>query len=608
MINIKKIKKYPKIKEKKSVFRIISKKYNSFKLRYKIIALSLLMLIIPSLVLGILTLYVANSYSESNLKNLELMTTNKVASTMDYLFDEIDNLSLFLLANESLVSFMKNYSINESDSYSLDKRNVYNTFTYLMNTSKFADSIEIYDIKGNVLLYSRSHYQPLSKSEMADTIGLKGKYNTIMTLDNTSNSVNQISLLRLMRNPNQLEQSLGFIKINVKMSALNSIINDDDQNKSNYFLSKSTSKQFYSINSQHVLDNDTINSFISNSSNIMAISNNNTPYILTKAYIQSIDSVLLGINNHKEILIHTSFSFKFLLLIIAGNIFICLVLASVFSKRILSSIYNLTNLMNSVKNGDLDVRYNLEGTDEISVLGIGFNQMLDKTNELIDNIVISKNKEKESEIAALQERTNPHFLYNSLNIIYWIAKKEKAQETSILIEELTNYYKVFLTNTNKYISLKNELELLKSYIYLHQYIKSNIHLQISVDESLFECVVLRNTIQPLVENAIVHGFKNKELGNININIYRDNSSLYYEIADDGIGIDIKEIDLLLRNPEGQKGLAIKNINDRLVLLHGNQYGLIFENLKPANGTKVTVRQPFMIGQSTELQDRGKQND
>ncbi|MGB9817502.1 MAG: sensor histidine kinase [Thermovenabulum sp.] len=210
-----------------------------------------------------------------------------------------------------------------------------------------------------------------------------------------------------------------------------------------------------------------------------------------------------------------------------------------------------------------------------------------------------ENAIKSLELKALQSQVNPHFLFNTLNTAARLAYLENANKTAEIIYSLANLLHYSLRNLNQLVTLKEEISCIKYYLYIQQIrYKDHIKASIDVPEELEKYLIPVMSLQPLVENAIVHGLeKKKEGGEVKINAYEKNSDIYIEIIDDGIGIEEKMIKILKQSKEAidghTTGLGIYNVDLRIKRYFGQMYGLNIES-KLGEGTKVTVKIPKKV--------------
>jgi len=282
--------------------------------------------------------------------------------------------------------------------------------------------------------------------------------------------------------------------------------------------------------------------------------------------------------------------------ILLGTLF-CLLLSVFFSNQILRPLKVLRRSMNELEHENFDMVLSEKGNDEISLVSKSFNKMSRKLNELINEVYIVQLKQKEAELKALHEQINPHFLYNTLNTIYWVCQLEKAPESAKLVQALSKLFRLSLNSGNEMTTVGKELEHLRYYILIQKKrFEDRIQFNIEAEEKLLNCEIIKLILQPLVENAIQHGIEGKGSGgSITIRVYQEQQDLIYEVEDDGIGADVEELyELMHEVQEENRGFGLKNVNDRITLHYGAEYGLKFFS-ETGKGLSVVVRQPLRGG-------------
>ncbi|MFD0716897.1 sensor histidine kinase [Paenibacillus sp. GCM10027626] len=302
-----------------------------------------------------------------------------------------------------------------------------------------------------------------------------------------------------------------------------------------------------------------------------------------------------------------------LLLILLIIVLIAYVLAYLASKTGTKKIKHLIKRMKRVQSGDLNVIITRYGKDELGEVAENFNYMIVKLTSLMNEHVQLGIALRSADLRTLQAQINPHFLYNSLDLINCTAIEHKVPDIMIMVKALTKYYKLGLSKGMNIISLASELEHVKAYVQImNMRYPDAIKLDIGIDSALLSCRIPKITLQPLVENSILHGILEKEekRGKIRITGRHEYTAIYLIIEDDGVGMDSERLSNLLaserqnRQPpsgddangnesesENGNGIGIRNTHDRLRLAYGDGYGLNVKST-PGKGTSVEVRIPF----------------
>lgn len=270
--------------------------------------------------------------------------------------------------------------------------------------------------------------------------------------------------------------------------------------------------------------------------------------------------------------------------------------ASVIITRPLKSILFS---MKKFQKGDFSQFVDWRSRDEIGQLGTGYNTMVHRIKELVDDVFSFELKKREAELKLLQSQINPHFLYNTLNTISWAAQKKGETQIAEMIYSLANIFQTSLSNGKDIITIQEEIQLVNSYLFLQRMrFPDRLTYEITVDPLLEDVDVPKLLIQPLIENSIVHGIEplDTDEGLIQISVKRLNDSIVIEIVDNGVGINAKKLktiqDSLIYKEEidpssTRNGFAFFNIINRLKLFYGDQASLTVES-KEGSGTIVLL--------------------
>lgn len=196
----------------------------------------------------------------------------------------------------------------------------------------------------------------------------------------------------------------------------------------------------------------------------------------------------------------------------AALVAVLAVIASViFSASFTRPISNLSRLMKRAQTGDLDVHFDNYYKGEIRQLGDAFNSMVDKIKELLELVYREQKKKREAELKILHEQIKPHFLYNTLDTIQWMAKKYHAQDIVEMVLALSNFFRISLSQGKEYIALSQEIAMVKSYLDIQKFRYEELfEYETQVDERILKCSVMKLCLQPLVENALYHGIKESD--------------------------------------------------------------------------------------------------
>ncbi len=296
------------------------------------------------------------------------------------------------------------------------------------------------------------------------------------------------------------------------------------------------------------------------------------------------------------------------LIIVATGVFFliaALILSARFSATITRPIQRLQGMMDAAAQGDLDGILPVTSSDEVGRLTQNFNRMLQRIQALIDDVCDSRLSQleaeygqREAELKALQAQINPHFLFNTLGTINSLAVLEDAEAISRVVAILGDFLRYTMNTNQVLVTLGEELEQVKRYISLQKFrFGDRIALAIDVPATLLAHPLIKLTLQPLVENACLHGLENsgERSGRIDIAGRREGGALVIAVADNGAGMSpdkLAEIRAALR-PDGtaREHIGLGNVNERIRLRYGRGYGLEIES-KEGRGTSVVMRLPY----------------
>lgn len=291
-------------------------------------------------------------------------------------------------------------------------------------------------------------------------------------------------------------------------------------------------------------------------------------------------------------------------------VFIVVLIGSLqMSSRTTINIRRLKSMMTRVKDGNLTFpRTEIKSKDEIGELYQVFIGMVDELKRLMEDIRTSEKEKREAELTALQAQIRPHFLYNSLNTIKYLAKLNGVPNIEEASGALIELMRGVLGNSNEFLTVREELAYVSSYVALEKYkFMEPIGVQTQIeDDALLDAPVLKLMLQPLVENAIVHGV-GLSGGVVLIRVYEEQGDLKIEVTDNGKGMTQERIDMLLgqsdasAKPSRFSGMGVRNVHERIRRMYGEPYGVKLYS-EPGLYTKAEVRFPRLLAADQALKE------
>lgn len=284
--------------------------------------------------------------------------------------------------------------------------------------------------------------------------------------------------------------------------------------------------------------------------------------------------------------------YRVMLVMTVVSMALCIAVALALSNNLTRPVRLLTDAMKQVQKGKLDTRIETERQDELGQLARHFNTMTVELAGHIERQVGQQRELNETNIAMMQSQLNPHFLYNTLDTMKWVAKANGVEELAVMATKLARILRTSISG-GPFILLKEELDLADSYVRIQEIrLLGKFCYEKKVPEELLTCTVPKLIIQPIVENALLHGLEGREDGHILVTAYRDGQDLKIEVQDDGCGISPEKLEELnSRNDRKPKGhIGFYNVDTILRLNYGEQYGLNISQPQEG-GTIVTIHLP-----------------
>lgn len=284
---------------------------------------------------------------------------------------------------------------------------------------------------------------------------------------------------------------------------------------------------------------------------------------------------------------------QILSVVIACAAFLALGSASLMAYFVTRPISHLEHKMRSVQDGDLNVTITEKGFREIRAVSAAFNHMLEQIRMLMARVVHEQEVKRLHELNALQAQINPHFLYNTLDSIVWMEERGRSREAITMVLALAKLFRISISKGKRFITVREELEHVRNYLIIQKMrFKDKFVYEMNADDVSLNERTVKLIVQPLVENCINHAIDEAQGTALRIDIrtWVTDSDLFYSIEDDGVGISEELLPTLLTTSNGENGIGVKNVHERIQLTYGSQYGLTIQSVED-EGTKITIRIP-----------------
>jgi len=538
----------------------------------------ILIIVIPLIIIAFITGKVTSDFINEEVKKTTLETLNQSNKNISKMMENLKDTLLFVSMNRELQSNLTKFSNNTSFEINKQITAIRNSILYPGIFNENYNSIEIYAIdkpdypdnfeQNNVM----SSKIVESKEWYKKTLELKGK---LYWFVNNDFGFPLISVARVVTSVKDFEKPIAVISVDLDLQKIAAAISGIKISKNSVvYLCNNEGNIIYPEDKNFNYDNKLYNQnsgsgFFNNKDGKEMYIYNTIPQNQWKIIAMI---PLKELNEKADALRNYIYMLAFVVLIIAA--FFSLYFSYTFSKPIIM----LANKMESIKEGNLDVMAKTEIKGEIGILYSSFNYMIKRINDLIHEVYLSKLKKKEAELKALQAQINPHFLYNTLDSINWIALRNNVPDISKMVNALASILRYSLNKGNEIISIQDEIKQVESYIIIQKIrFRNKFDVYFDIDKKIFNYKTIKLILQPLVENALIHGIETYDgKGYIKIKGFYEHDNIIFEIINNGNTIDLSKVNNLLNSATEEKdSYGIQNVNERLKLYYGENFGLRF---------------------------------
>lgn len=553
-------------------------------LRTKLFLITACTILIPLSTFSFFAYRTASKSVIAAFRDEQISTVKKAGVTTDNVLSEIEKTSLLVITNSHLREYLDREPSVES------KWNAYSLLAYLKNTSGVIRSLHLIGNDERILTLGEN--SATVSQQDRETANL---YNGAAFWARERSPAGQgIYMCRLIRNVTLPTEHLGYIKIYIDLPSLSERLYHDGGSSMDYYILDGDGTILYTTVSDPREPLPPVQSLRQYSMSCRL------DWVYNRSFsvypLSNTGLLLVGISNLDTIRQQNRANALLYAGISLSCFVFCLLLAMFLSRKTLRPLTQLISHMRQIEQMNFDTRIQISGDPEIEGVARQFNSMAETIQSLIAEVYSVSIKRKEAELRALQTQIKPHFLYNTLDLAYWTAQAETAPMTAELINSLSQFFRRGLISESEFTTLDNELEHLRYYILLQRQHNPDFDFELEAPRELRSCKVVRLILQPLVENAFLHGISDRKDGRIEVRVYRRGEVLNYDIMDNGTGIEEGAVEKLLHNasPEnnsGSGGIGLKNVHDRIQLAFGASYGISAKNLEHG-GACVHVEQPY----------------
>lgn len=586
--------------------------YKNLSIRTKLFLQYCIYIILFVSICSYLVYSVFFSKLQENKINYTLEMSNKIKYNLEFLLNSIDN-SATLLSNDEEI---KNYLSQSEDEEYIN--------TILKNTV----TVQEY-IKGVYILGSNGKVYTSDWGINEDS--LKDKYNYLLhqnweesILTNSySNEYHISSKMKVLTYIRKIydykeEKDYGIIIIDINYDNIRELITTISvANPQKLLIVNGGGETLFTFPYNVILDDVILEyPYLLANKNMHIIGDVfKKRSIIVSNQIKYTDWTLIGIHSMDKILTDTRNMLYLLLKITVIFIVISLFLAYVYSYKITKPITELASKMRLVEEGNLSVPVEITSNDEIGQLTLAFNNMLKKLEYFVNKAVEIEKQKSKMEFQILQAQINPHFLYNTLDSIRWLATFHNVKTINIMVTSIINLLKYNFSRKGEVVGLDEEIDNVKTYLHIQKYrYGDTFDVEYNIPNEVLKYNTIKFILQPIVENSIFHGFEdmdNQGLITINASIVKNN--LYIIVEDNGIGMTENQLqNLKTRKSPNTKynAIGIKNIDERIKFYCGSEYGLTIYSVEN-QGTTVTIKLPSYLkedGENIQVENKKKEDN
>lgn len=571
--------------------RLLRKLFNGISLKKKIFVLLVPcmagMLLIMLLLAGV---YSNNMLVEKMIDN-SYQNLNVISEKLDLLTQNIESYSVLVLTNKDVQKWLEgqknaNYSVKQD------------VFAYLLNIikSNCISNLIIHTYHDTGEAFSVNKFiDPDRKIEDTDFVrqfyGMQESYlwklneNYYFTSMPLSAGKCVMSYYRKIYNENTVEV-VGCVELMVDESVITELYENIRLAGTGHYVILDHSGKVVSYKDKGELGKDYSDkeyyNAISQSEGNHKITMGNQEYLVTNKMYKKLGWNIVGIVPVAEV-VKDSRRLQLFLLFLGGFFIVLTVFMGTFlAKYVSDPIIRLKKIIIQIGEGRRDIKISQDRSDEIGELFFAFSRMIEKNDDLMKNLLEEQNRKKEYELALIQSQLNPHFLYNTLECICGMASLNKTDDIIFVVKELAFFYRGVLSKGNKVIPVKTELNIIERYFNILKYRYPNkLNYEIDCQKEAENCSILKLCLQPIVENAVLHGLRGKKNDwNIKVQVYIENERVILCVYDSGIGMDSEKIKDVFNQDEWDKekvNFGIKATDERIKLCYGMDYGIHIES-------------------------------
>ncbi|MDF2801927.1 MAG: integral rane sensor signal transduction histidine kinase [Anaerocolumna sp.] len=558
------------------------------KIKDQILLAMIIGSIVSTSILGVIIYHISKHTIENNYKNAHTYNLQVSSNIIDIQLESIIEQGRSVLSNTTFINAMTSVENKKDSRYfsSINSLSINRAIGDIASHDVLIEGITIVNDNGNILFYSKknipsSYYNKyyskdniLSEDWVLKARKAKGKevfygYNVLIP----DQEGDTICFVKNLINPKN-RKSMGYMIVNISKKLLDKAFGTlkEGYSTNRYIIIDETSRYpgVY-FNGDDTDKNKILNDYLGN--------HKSGKYLYSSYLNESSGWRTVNVIEKQELKSDSAYIGGITLVAVFILILLSIYISRIISNQIGKPLNMLENTIQSVGEGNRHIDAQFDNS-EIGIIGGKFKEMVNNNLELRESLLKSRLNEREAELLLLQAQINPHFLYNTLDSLYFMAIINGEENIAKMVLALSNNFKLSLNKGDKFILVRDEINCIKDYMTI-QNMRYNNRFDLILDcDSVSDLKIITFILQPFVENAMYHGLEAKVgRGYIKITAKREEDKLYFEIIDDGVGItDLSVV---------ENGYGVKNVRERIRLFYGEEYGVTFTSARNA-GTTVRI--------------------
>lgn len=588
----------------------------SSSLKRKLSVFLLLSVLIPLLALGLFAYHMAATATEEKAKESGSSILRQMATNMEFIVQDIENISLFLIGQKDVQHFL-----NGTGKDPVQQIKMIEFLSNLVYSKRYISDITIYPAHSSPPISNTTifHTDLSGADERMENDQSRTKFWTAKYETDTAAGTSQvISLVRPIRSLTNFGH-LGTLVISLNERALMQILNQTSISENGQVWLGNNEGAILSSTAQHSPAAGKIADLLSGlrlkgSSGWLYDGAGEERSTVLYDTVAGVEWTLFGIMPIEDFRNENNYVLKLMAAVIGVSVLIASVLVLYFVQRITKPLTMLTSFLKGSNPEESFKTYPVESMDEVGQLVRSYNKLNDKITQLTEQVKQEESSKKEADMQALQAQINPHFLYNTLSSIHWMALMNRDEKIADMVGSLSDFLRFSLNKGEEFCSVEQEAAHAKHYANIQSIrFPGKFWIKLDIDPDLNGERMLKLLLQPLIENALIHGIqKQPEAGEIKVTATRGAGRMLFIVEDSGIGMEEDKLADIKRELEGpvdqderidrpERGsYGLRNVHKRLQLHYGTESGLRIESAYQ-EGTKVSFAIPLTLKERAELE-------